>query len=470
MMRLSHFACLVAERAKRLARPTSRIGQGLPRVPGFPRENPVLYSVALLALTAPPAPATPIRPLAQDHVVVYESPDPAKIHCYTPGIARLDGGRLVATMDRGGRGLKKGEPQGKIFTSDDRGKTWIHRADFPFLHARPFVAGDSVYVLGQARDLMVIRSDDAGNTWSPAAKLTDGESWHQSACNVHHANGCVYLVMERRVTGDIKTWGVGEMAPVLMRGKIGADLTRRENWSFASELSFRNTIPNIEKDPAIDFFGVPFFPAPYPKGSLPAPRRNCAPIGWLETNVVQFKDPGHIWFDAKGKTFHLWARAHTGGTGYAAVAKVVEHDDGSMTTSLETVPSGKKVLFVPCPGGQMRFHVLYDEPTRLFWLLSSQATDSMTRAELLPEDRFNLPNNERHRLQLHFSKNMIDWCFAGIVAIGNSPKEARHYASMIIDGDDLCVLSRSGDARAKSAHDGNLITFHRVKDFRSLVY
>jgi len=65
---------------------------------------------------------------------------------------------------------------------------------------------------------------------------------------------------------------------------------------------------------------------------------------------------------------------------------------------------------------------------------------------------------------------MIDWCFAGMVAIGKTPRESRHYASMIVDGDDLCVLSRSGDARAKSAHDGNLITFHRVKNFRSLVY
>ncbi|MFA6563204.1 MAG: sialidase family protein [Verrucomicrobiia bacterium] len=428
--------------------------------------------VAVISMTLATTPALPQanRPLAQDHVVVYESPDPANIYCYTPGIARLDSGRLVATMDRGGRGVKKGEPIGKVFTSDDHGKTWAHRTDFPFGHARPFVAGKSLYVLGQAGDLMAIRSGDNGVTWCAPAKLTEGQSWHQSACNVHYANGCAYLVMERRVTGAIKTWGVGEMAPVLMRGKLDADLTRRENWTFASELSFRNTIPNIEKDPAIDFFGVPFFLSAYPKGSLPAPHRNSAPIGWLETNVVQFKDSGHVWFDPKGRTFHLWARAHTGGTGYAAVAKVVEQDDGSMTTTLETVPSGKKVLFVPCPGGQMRFHVLYDEATKLFWLLSSQATDSMTRADRLDPERFNLPNNERHRLQLHFSKNMVDWCFAGIVAMGGSQKQSRHYASMAIDDGDLIVLSRSGDARAKSAHDGNLITFHRVKNFRSLVY
>lgn len=414
--------------------------------------------------------AGPVRPLAQTYTVVYESPDPARIFCYTPGIARLESGRLVATLDLGGPGLKKGDPMGRILTSDDGGQTWTHRADFPFFHARPFAAGRSIYVLGQARDLMIIRSLDGGTTWSQTAKLSTGQSWHQSACNVHYANGCVYLVMERRVTGDIKGWGVGEMAPVLMRGKLDSDLTQTANWTFASELSFRNTIPNVEKDPAIDFFGVPFFPASYPAGSLPAPHRNSAPIGWLETNVVQFTDPDHLWFDPQGHTFHLWARAHTGGTGFAAIAKVVERPDGSMATLLETVPSGKKVLFIPCPGGQMRFHVLYDAESKLFWLLSSQATDSMTRADRLPPDRFNLPNNERHRLQLHFSKNMVDWCFAGLVATGQTAVQSRHYASMAIDGSDLVVLSRSGDARAKSAHDGNLITFHRVKDFRSLAY
>jgi len=128
------------------------------------------------------------------------------------------------------------------------------------------------------------------------------------------------------------------------------------------------------------------------------------------------------------------------------------------------------MLYVPLPGGQMKFHILYDEPTRLFWLLSSQSTDSMTRPDELPADRYNLPNNERHRLVLHFSRNCLDWCFAGLVATGAAPGQSRHYASMVIDGDDLHVLARSGDARARNAHDGNLITCHTVRGFRSLVY
>ncbi len=427
-------------------------------------------------------------PLAQDHVTLYESPDPERVFSYSPGICRLSAGRLVATggprliatIDLGGPGVDnlsgakwhRGENnrawQGKVFTSDDHGGRWTHRADFPFMHARPFVAGDKVYVLGQAGDLSIIASADGGETWSQTHRLTEGERWHQAPCNVLHANGCVYLVMERRTRQECKGWNISENAPVLMRAPVDADLTRRESWTFATELAFCDNVFDRE----LDWFGVPFYDVRYPEGKMVGPGRHCAPCGWLETNVVQFADPEHLWHDPEGKTFHLWMRAHTGGTGYACILKVVEEAPGAgaMTTTFETVPSGQKVVYVPCPGGQMKFHVLYDEPTKLYWLLSTQATDSMTRPDRLPPERYNLPNNERRRLQLHFSKNMVDWCFAGIVAMGEADNASRHYASMVVDGDDLLVLSRSGDDQAKTAHDGNLITFHTVKEFRHLVY
>lgn len=418
-----------------------------------------------------------IEPLASDFVKVFESPDPEGIYCYSPGIAKANGGRLVATLDLSGpRIMELDGPkekieggrywQGKVYTSDDGGNTWDHRVNFPYMHARPFISGESLYVLGQADDLVIIRSDDNGVTWSDPTFLTEGEFWHQAPCNVHYANGCVYLVMEKRVYTDVDAWNVSGIAPILMRGKIGSDLTKRENWTFASELVFRDAVPRSE----LDYFGVPFFDSGEKEKSFVAPKRAMAPIGWLETNVVQIVDPNHYWYDPSGHTFHLWARAHTGGAGYAAIAKVVENIDGTMTTMLEKVPSGKTVAFVPCPGGQMKFHIVYDSVTELYWLLSSQATDSMTRAELLASDRVSLPNNERHRLQLHFSKNCIDWCFAGLVDRGKSPREARHYASMIIDDQRLLILSRSGDERAKNAHDGNFISLHVIDNFRELVY
>ena len=412
-----------------------------------------------------------LQPLALEHRVLYESADPERVFAYSPGLVRLPSGRLLATMDQGGPGVAdlagpkgwRGEGrhawQGRIYTSDDHGVTWQERGLFPFMHARPFVGGNRVYILGHDADLCVIASDDEGDTWTDVKRLTDGQAWHQSACNVHHARGRVHLVMERRVYDEVQGWPVSELAPVLMVADATADLTLAASWTFASELVFKD----LDKATMV---GVPFWSDR--DRSAQVTQTTMFPAGWLETNVVEFTDPDHLWHDPAGRTVHLWMRAHTGATGLACIAKVVEESDHRWTTQLVHAPSGRPMLYAPCPGGQMRFHILQDENT--YWLLSSQATDSMRRPDRLPSNRYGLPNNERHVLTLHFSKNCIDWCMAGIVAVGQDAGQARHYASMVVDGEDLHVLSRSGDERAHSAHDGNLITLHTISSFRELIY
>ena len=218
-----------------------------------------------LPATAHAAAGTQALPiLANDAVAIYESPDPNRIFAYSPGLAVLPSGRLVATMDQGGPGMKDPDvpqtPEGKrltgrIYTSDDGGKTWTHRADMPLIHARPFAAGDKVYVLGHSGDLGIMCSRDGGISWEGAFWLTQGEHWHQAPCNVHYTKGQVYLVMEVS-TGAYKGWGVSRLAPVVLRGKETDDLTVRENWTFSNRYSFQDALaeggtPNL--------IGVPFF-------------------------------------------------------------------------------------------------------------------------------------------------------------------------------------------------------------------
>lgn len=433
----------------------------------------VIFGSALAASAA-----GPVRPLANEFVLVGESPSPADTPLYSPSIVRLDSGRLVAAYTRA---TKDASTQGAgvevLLTSDDHGAKWTKRAEVPgALQGRVFSAGSSLYYLSPGAGLPAMRSVDRGVTWSKPVLLTPkARVWQQTPANVWHANGNVYLAFERQ-NKAIDAWGPSEKALVLLRAREADDLTQPSAWTFSSELVFSDVVPGVRdntvNNTGLDFLGIPFFKQNYPNRAPVAtlPRRTMPPIGWVEPAVVQIVDPGHVWFDPGGRTFHILARAHTGGTGFACLTKVVEHPDGTMTMSLEHAPSGKTMLYLPVPGGHMRFHVLYDAKTKLYWILGSQATDSMTRPERLERDRFDLPYNERQRLVLHFSRNLVDWCFAGLVAKVDSPKASRHYASMDIDGDDLVILARSGDERAKSAHDGNLITFHRVKNFRELVY
>lgn len=434
----------------------------------IPRRTFLLTAAALKAWAA--------KPLADEYVVLKESAEPEVMQVYSPGIVRLANGRLVATCDSAVRQPREGWAKieagrywtNDFYTSDDRGRNWTHRHTLPIMHARPFTAGRSVYVLGHQNDLAISRSDDNGSTWSPMHKLSEGQVWHQAPCNVHHFDGRVYIVMERITDPAFKGWPVSVMAPVVMSAPVGADLTRRESWVFSNELTFNQAVARVG---APKMIGAPFYKAGNQVPDAPKDKRSMSPIGWLETNLVRFTDPNNLWHDPKNRTLHLWMRAHTGSTNLACIAKAVESEDRSrIEITLESAPSGEPMLYVPCPGGHLKFHILWDEPSKLFWLLSSQSTDSMTRPDRLPPERFNLPNNERHRLALHFSTNCVDWRFAGLVTSGASPKQARHYASMVVDGDDLHVLSRSGDHRAASAHDGNVITFHTVRKFRDLVY
>ncbi len=394
-------------------------------------------------------PAVPKVPLlADDFVTLFTSPDPKNVYAYTPGIIRLSSGRLIATMDVGGPGVKdlpgpkglRGEGphpwQGIIFISDDGGETWREVGRFPFFHARPFVAGDSIYILGHAGDLRIIRSNDQGESWSASTNLTEDEWWHQSACSVVYANDRVYLVMEKLV-GPPNSWKQATLAPVVMSAPVNADLTRRESWTLSPP---RMWIDLIGGAPAM--VGIPF-------------KQGTA--GWFEANLVAIHDPNHPWYDPEGSTFYLWMRAANVPPNLACIAKVTE-DGGRLALDTAKAPSGRTIAYLPCPGGHMKFYILYDEPSSLYWLVSSHSTDSLSGPY------------ERHRLALHYSTNLFDWQMAGLVAVGKSKEQARHYASAVVDGDDLLVLSRSGTAAAKSAHDGDIISLHRVKRFRKLVY
>ncbi|MBN1343472.1 MAG: exo-alpha-sialidase [Phycisphaerae bacterium] len=418
------------------------------------------------------------RLIAAKPLVIWRSPNPKEVSPRSPGICRLVDGRLVLTMEYslGGSRFMPGTrrtPDGKYyrglaFVSDDGGRTVRQTGQYPLWQGRPFTAGDRLYVLGHYEDLGIVCSKDRGETWSEVSWLTKGQDWHQAPCNVRYAHGRVYLVMERHTIPLRQYWPVFSIAPVVMSAKVDADLTKRASWTFSSEVSF---VQMVDEVGGVSGIGSPFYTiGPTIKGKTGMAARPMSPAGWLETHIVTFPDPKHQWHDPEDRTMYLYSRAHTGMTNLACVSKAVEGKDGSITVQPVTAPSGKPMLYIPLPGGHLKFHIVYDAATKLHWLVSNQSTDSMTRPELLPENRYWLPDNERHRLVLHFSKNCIDWCYAGMIDKTDDARQSRNYPAMVIDGDDLLVLSRSGDELSKNAHDGNLLLLHRVPKFRDLVY
>jgi len=382
--------------------------------------------------------------IVASEVVIAESPAPDSVFLYTPGIIEGFDGRLVVSVDYGGPGTSvldgsrsdfgdyKSGNQIRILLSDDEGKTWRETsARIPMMHEILFKAGKSLYMIGHSGRLLITRSDDNGETWSEPSVLCPEPRWHQSCAPVDIHDGKVTLVYEKWVSDGHPWPGVG---PVLMQAKVDDDLTEASSWKFSD-------LYNPDED----------MEASRPSG---IPLTDPGKAGILETNVIRVYDEKNPFYDPSGKSVVLMMRASVGLPDIGVMMKGVEKPDGSLAVEKLT-KNGREMYFAHIPGADLKFYVVYDPESRLYWLLHSQMDGRM---------------NYRRRLALSYSPDLLKWTFAGLVAVGPADNAARHYASMIIHGDDLLIVSRSGDERARNSHDGNLVTFHRVKDFRDLIY
>ena len=383
------------------------------------------------------------RPLADEEIIA-RSPNPDSIFLYTPGITVCASGRYVVSIDYGGPGTfkldgplsdfgdYKSGNQIRVLLSDDKGESWTESdARIPMMHEILFEAGGKLYMIGHSGRLLISCSTDEGTSWSEPSVLCAEPRWHQSCTSVDIHEGTVRLVYEKWVSEGHKWPGVG---PVLMQADENSDLTLPESWRF-SELY----------NPDCDML------ASRPSG---IPLTEPGSAGMLETNVVRIHNPQNPFSDSTGNSVVLMARANTGWPDIGVMLKGYTDSYGNPVIGRLRKNEGE-VYFTHIPGGELKFHVVYDPVDGLYWLLHSQIDGRM---------------NSRRRLALSFSPDLIRWTFAGLVAVGPSDNGARHYGTMAIDGDDLLIVSRSGDTNARNAHDGNIVTFHRVKNFRSLVY
>ena len=382
--------------------------------------------------------------IVASEVVIAESPAPDSVFLYTPGIVEGFDGRLVVSVDYGGPGTSvldgprsdfgdyKSGNQIRILLSDDEGKTWRETsARIPMMHEILFKAGKSLYMIGHSGRLLITRSDDNGETWSEPSVLCPEPRWHQSCAPVDIHDGKVTLVYEKWVSDGHPWPGVG---PVLLQAKVDDDLTEASSWKFSD-------LYNPDED----------MEASRPSG---IPLTDPGKAGILETNVIRVYDEKNPFYDPSGKSVVLMMRASVGIPDIGVMMRGVEKPDGSLAVEKLT-KNGREMFFAHIPGADLKFYVVYDPESRLYWLLHSQMDGRM---------------NYRRRLALSYSPDLLKWTFAGLVAVGPADNAARHYASMIIHGDDLLIVSRSGDEQARNSHDGNLVTFHRVKDFKDLIY
>jgi len=406
--------------------------------------------MGMIACLCPGCTQTPDYIIASEKVIL-ESPNPDSIFLYSPAIVEGFDGRLIVASDLGGPGTinldgpRSDDPwdspsgnQIRVMYSDNNGRSWKKSdARIPMMHEILFKAGDALYMIGHSGRLLITRSTDNGVTWSEPSVLEGEHKWHQNNCAVNHYNGKVSLVYEQRLGLDMAWPGVGL---VLMQADESKDLTKRGNWVFSELYDPRADLTAAQ--PA----GLPPFTAQFEKGN-PAP-------GILESNVVRVFDPSRPFYDPEQRSMVIMCRTASTFGDIGVMLKGIENPDGTLSIG-KLQKSGGDIFYTYIPGANLKFYILYDECTKLYWLLHSQITGR---------------TDERRRLALSFSPDLMRWTFAGLVAVGPSENGSRHYASMVEKDGNLYIVSRSGDERSKNSHDTNLMTFHVVKNFRNLVY
>lgn len=371
--------------------------------------------------------------LAQDYIKIAESPDPQTAWAGTPTLTRTASGNIVAGYEWFRRGeLAEAIPdQMEIQVSGDDGYSWRKVSTVDMTWGTVFAVGEDLYSIGsrrKSRDIVIVRSTDGGITWSKQSVLFGGPH-HTSATNIVFKNGFVYKAYETCPPTGRNSW-----QSLVLAGEIAKDLLNPSAWRMSNKLSF----------PAVPGVLTQYL---YTSRSDVAASNDS----FLEGNVVDVRGDMRV-------MLRTMIDKHTT-TGIASVCRFEDNGKDIEYRFLQ---------FYPMPGAQGKFHILYDDQSDLFWTAVNIATDPwQDRAPLRAIGYSGQPGNERRILMLQYSLDSLNWFHAGCVAMSTNPLDSFSYTSNLVAGDDLLILSRTSE-NGLNQHDTNLITLHRIKDFRRL--
>lgn len=398
----------------------------------------VLASALALSPSTAFAETPQAAPLAQAYTVVWHNPDRER-YVEGPGLVRLDDGKLVAVVPvvpRAEWSAERRATQSRthIVRSADGGKTWRPIAELPYYSAAPWLHRGTLYLFANKGgtkfrndDLLLLRSADGGQTWSEPVTLFHGHFW-----NCHTG----MTVRDNKLYWAIDDLSLGsKRGPRAVVGDLSGDPMNPGAWRMSEPVPFP---------------GVP--------EALTNPKFASLSSQYLEPNVLNVLGKLRVLATVKPR------RQSTAGL----CAMFDLRDDG---TQLDL----KFTQFYPMPGGQLKFCVIWDEVSQMFWATANLVVDSQgvfdwfREGEKLGSVRYSsgLGGNDRRFLMLLYGVDGLNWLQAGCVAQAGKVSQSFMYARPVIDGDDLAIVARSS-INAPDQHDADYATFHRVRDFRRL--
>ena len=302
----------------------------------------------------------------------------------------------------------------RLFKSKDGGKNWEYVSDLlPTFNGSLFIHKETLYFLalsGDYSDVVIAKSEDEGETWSTPVTLFRGENparwgWHSSSVRPVEIGNRLYKAIEYGHVAIEKTEN-----SILLGDKY-------------YNLAHYVGVMSIDKDADL------LVPENWTVSELYYPK-DVDPYQCIEGNII----------DGPNGVVNMLR------TMYSGVSLMMNVDTSNPENSMY---APKKVTNFPL-SAVSKFEVMQDPVTKQYIAVGN-------------DYRYG-----RKLLVMAYSNDLNDWKIAVEIA-GSKETESRSifsYPSFIFDGEDLLVLSRTGYNGHINSHDTNMITFHRVVNFR----
>lgn len=369
-------------------------------------------------------------------IVVAASPDPASVTIPSPSLAILPDSSYVASHD-------KTSTTSAIYRSADRGLTWTNIAEVDSSHwSTLFYYDSALYLMGTSRSkgsVTIHRSTDGGYTWTtPVSDLTGlllPGKYHTAPVPVVHHRERIWRAYEDVDTID----GVEVYGAFMYSASDTADLLHAASWTRTNSIFYDQSWINAR-----------------------VPR-------WREGNAVIAPDGSimnFIRFETAPSSTDTWEiQGAAAGFNRYYVAARLQVDSAGTAISFDTTGPG----YINFPGPESKFTIRYDSVSGKYWSLVSKITTVHTGTST-----YNSPYRQRNVVMLVSSPDLTTWTEHCKVlrwnegaVLNDDDKFGFQYWDWQFEGNDIVAVSRTG-WYGRNYHDANLMTFHRVQNFRTL--
>jgi len=322
--------------------------------------------------------------------------------------------------------------RGFLYASADGGQTWTERTVFEQSIYEPtlFVLDGALYMLYMDSDnstkLQLKKSTDHGHSWSNHVLA-------EYPYPIETGGGADVLVLDGFLFWGFFDAGGSGPWPEMFRLRaascpVDSDLADSGNWTITDPLSF------------------PSSPA------LPGTRN-----GWLEPNCVEGPD-GRVW---------LVARVDKTPAGDAAAILKVSADRTTLEFTNQYPALGTETGFIHAPwAGSSTFHIVRDNVSERYLVMSNPYLGDPSASARSPAARNILALYETADLKNYqLVKTLVDddsyedWAQSVWHTGFQSP-------GFVIDGSSLKYVCRTAYRGFGDYHDGNMITYHELENFR----